>query len=108
MFGLAVFTAQLRSKEVAIRKVIGASSTSIIALLGKESLALVIFGIVIAFPLSYFLIDSWLNNFNVRITQSALVYVIAAFTVMAVTQLTIFIVAYRTANIRPASVLRSE
>ncbi|PAJ75957.1 hypothetical protein CJF42_02735 [Pseudoalteromonas sp. NBT06-2] len=108
MFGLAVFSAQLSSKEVAIRKVIGASSISIITLLSKESLALVIFGIVIAFPLSYFLIDSWLNNFNVRITQSALVYVVASLAVMAVTQLTIFMVAYRTANIRPASVLRSE
>ena len=108
MFGLAVFSAQLRSKEVAIRKVIGASSSSIITLLSKESLALVIFGIVIAFPVSYFLIDSWLNNFNVRISQSVLVYVVAAFAVIAVTQLTIFMVAYRTANIRPASVLRSE
>lgn len=108
MFGLAVFSAQLLSKEVAIRKVIGASTSSIITLLGKESLALVIFGIVIAFPVSYFLIDSWLNNFNVRISQSVLVYVVAAFAVIAVTQLTIFMVAYRTANIRPASVLRSE
>ena len=108
MFGLAVFNAQLRSKEIAIRKVIGASSSSIIALLGKESMVLVLIGVAIAFPVSYFLIDNWLSNFNVRISQSLGLYFVAALVVMAVTQLTIFIVAYHTANIRPASVLRSE
>ena len=108
MLGLAVFNAQLRSKEIAIRKVIGASSSSIIALLGKESMALVLIGVVIAFPVSYFLIDNWLSNFNVRISQSLGFYFVAALVVMAVTQLTIFTVAYHTANIRPASVLRSE
>jgi putative ABC transport system permease protein len=108
MFGLAVFNAKLRSKEVAIRKTIGASSSSIIALLGKESMALVLIGVAIAFPVSYFLIDNWLSNFNVRISQSLGGYFFAALVVLVVTQLTIFIVAYHTANIRPASVLRSE
>jgi putative ABC transport system permease protein len=108
MFGLAVFNAKLRSKEVAIRKTIGASSSSIIALLGKESMALVLIGVAIAFPVSYFLIDNWLSNFNVRISQSLGGYFFAALVVLVVTQLTIFIVAYHTANIRPASVLHSE
>ncbi|MFQ3194412.1 MAG: putative ABC transport system permease protein [Colwellia sp.] len=108
MFGLAVFNAQLRSKEVAIRKVIGASSRSIVALLGKESMLLVFIAVAIAFPISYFLIDNWLSHFNVRITQSLGVYFVAAFVVLVVTQLTIFIVAYRTANSKPVNVLRSE
>jgi putative ABC transport system permease protein len=108
IFGLAAFSAQKRNREVAIRKVIGASKMSIIGLISKESILLVVTSMLIAFPVAYYLIENWLNNFNHRITQSAVVYIAAGLAVTVIIQLTISVIAYRTASASPSTILRYE
>jgi putative ABC transport system permease protein len=108
MFGLAAFSAQQRSREVAIRKVIGASRFSLVALLTSESIVLIGLSLLIAFPASYYFIDEWLISFNDRISQSIVIYIIAAFLVALVTWVTVATIALRIASSKPSSSLRHE
>jgi len=107
-FGLASFATLRRQKEVAIRKVLGASRLSIVNLLAKEFLLLVVISIVIAYPLSYWLIDNWLANFNERIDQTFWVYLVSAAFITMITWLTVASLAFKTASIRPSLILRNE
>lgn len=108
MFGLSAFNAQQRSQEIAIRKVLGASRISLMALLTSESIVLIALSLLIAFPVSYYFINEWLNNFNERIDQSIAIYIAAAFVVALVTWLTIAIIALKTASVKPSLSLRYE
>jgi putative ABC transport system permease protein len=107
-FGLASFSTLRRQKEVAMRKVLGATRLSIVNLLAKEFLLLVSLSILIAFPLSYWLLNEWLANFNERIIQSSWVYLAAAVIITAITWLTVASLAFRAANSRPSLILRDE
>ena len=107
-FGLASFATLRRQKEVAIRKVLGASRLSIVNLLAKEFLLLVGLSIVIAYPLSYWLVGDWLANFNERIEQTVWVYVIAATIITVITWLTVASLAFKAASTRPSLILRYE
>jgi len=108
MFGLSAFNAQQRSQEIAIRKVLGASRFSLMSLLTSESIMLIVISLLIAFPVSYYFINDWLNNFNERINQSLSIYLIAAFVVALVTWLTVAVIALKTASIKPSLSLRYE
>lgn len=108
MFGLAAFNAQQRSKEVAIRKVLGASRFGLVVLLTSESIILVIISLFIAFPSAYYLINNWLNSFNDRISQSAFVYVLAGLIIAIVSWLTVATIALRTASVSPSLSLRND
>src|SRR6202007_1369140 len=66
LFGLAAFTAQKRQKEIGIRKVIGASVTTITVMLSKDFLKLVLISLLIAFPVSWWLMSNWLQGFAYR------------------------------------------
>jgi putative ABC transport system permease protein len=107
-FGLASFATLRRQKEVAMRKVLGASRLSIVNLLAKEFLLLIAISIVFAFPLSYWLIGDWLANFNERIAQSTWVYIAAAIIVTVITWLTVASLAFKAASTRPSLILRDE
>ena len=107
-FGLASFATLRRQKEVAIRKVLGATRLSIVNLLAKEFLLLVVVSIVIAYPLSYWLIGDWLANFNERIEQTVWVYVLAAVIIIVITWLTVASLAFKAASNRPSLILRDE
>jgi putative ABC transport system permease protein len=108
IFGLAAFSTARRSKEVAIRKVLGSSRTELVNLLAKEYLVLIGISMVIAFPAAFYLVDGWLTNFNDRVSQSPMVYALAAAIVILVTWLTVFSLAFRTASIKPYNTLRQE
>ncbi|KGJ88201.1 ABC transporter permease [Colwellia psychrerythraea] len=107
-FGLASFSTLRRQKEVAMRKVLGASRLSIVNLLAKEFLLLVAISIVIAYPLSYWLVGDWLANFNERIEQTLWVYLVAAAFITVITWLTVASIAFKTASGRPSLILRDE
>ncbi|MDP9230582.1 MAG: ABC transporter permease, partial [Bacteroidota bacterium] len=77
LFGLAAYTAERRTKEIGIRKVLGASITGITGLLSKDFLRLVFISAVVAFPLSWWFMHKWLQNYAYRITISWWVFVIA-------------------------------
>jgi putative ABC transport system permease protein len=107
-FGLASFATLRRQKEVAMRKVLGASRLSIVNLLAKEFLLLVTISIFIAYPLSYWLIGDWLANFNERIEQTVWVYLVAAAFITVITWLTVASLAFKVASARPSLTLRDE
>jgi len=108
IFGLASFSALRRQKEVAIRKVLGASRMSIINLLAGEFLRLVLVSVIIAYPLTWWFVRDWLAGFNQRIDQQWWVYLLAAFSVAFITWLTVSAIAFQAAARRPAEILRSE
>jgi putative ABC transport system permease protein len=107
-FGLASFAALRRQKEVAIRKVLGSSRLSIVNLLAKEFLLLVAISIVIAYPLSYWLIGDWLAHFNERIEQSLWVYLVSATFITMLTWITVASCAFKSASTRPSLILHDE
>jgi putative ABC transport system permease protein len=108
IFGLASFATLRRQKEVAIRKILGASRLSIVNLITKEFLLLVAMSIVIAFPLSYWLVDDWLTNFNERIEQEIWVYLLSAVFILVITWLTVASLAFKVASTRPSLILRDD
>lgn len=108
IFGLASFSALRRQKEVAIRKVLGASRFKLVNLLAKEYLLLVAASIMIAFPTVYWLSNKWLTHFNERISQVWWAYGVAALLMLGITWLTVSTVAFRVSGVRPGLVLRRD
>ena len=108
LFGLAAFTAQKRRKEIGIRKVVGASVSNITTMLSKDFLKLVLFSLLIAFPLSWWIMNKWLQSFAYRIHITASVFLIAGFTVIIITLLTISFQSIKAAIANPVKSLRTE
>lgn len=106
LFGIAAFTTQQRNREVAIRKVLGASRLGLVNLLTREYLVLVAVSSLVAFPIAYWLTSDWLSNFNERIGQSPLNYIAATLLIVLVAWLTIAALAFRAASVRPSQALR--
>lgn len=107
-FGLSSFSTLCRQKEVAMRKVLGATRFSLVNLLAKEFLLLVLVSITIAFPLTFWLVNDWLSNFNDRIDQSLWVYLLSALGVATITWLTVASLAFKMACTRPSLILHHE
>lgn len=108
LFGLVAFTAQKRQKEIGIRKVVGASVNSITFMLTKDFLTLVGIAVFIAFPLSWYLMNQWLNSFAYRISLGPVVFLIAIASVILITVLTVSFQAIKAAVVNPVKSLRSE
>jgi len=108
LFGLATFTAERRTKEIGIRKVLGASSASIIGLLSKEFVRLVTIAFLIAAPIAWLVMDHWLRDFPYRITIGWWVFALAALLAIVITLLTVGLRALRAAVANPADSLRTE
>ncbi|MPR34849.1 ABC transporter permease [Salmonirosea aquatica] len=108
LFGLAAFTAEQRTKEIGVRKVLGASVASITALLSKDFLKLVGIAIIIASPIAYYLMKSWMEGFQYRIGIEWWVFVLAAVLALAVAFLTVSFQAIKAALMNPVKSLRSE
>lgn len=108
LFGLAAFSTQRRYKEIAIRKTFGASRLGIVHLLSKEYLILVVPSLALAFPLAFYFTSDWLSNFNDRIEQSALTYLLAGALTAAIAWSTIALLALRAAGIKPCVTLRYD
>ncbi len=108
LFGLAAFTAQKRQKEIGIRKVIGASVSSVVTMLSKDFLILVSISLLIAVPLSWWLMNNWLQSFAYRIKIMPWIFVIAGFSVIVITLLTISFQSIKAAIANPVKSLRTE
>jgi putative ABC transport system permease protein len=108
LFGLAAFTAQKRRKEIGIRKVVGASISSITAMLSIDFLKLVGLSLLIACPLSWWLMNQWLQSFAYHISISASVFLTAAASVIFITLLTIGQQSITAAIANPVKSLRTE
>jgi putative ABC transport system permease protein len=108
LFGLATFVARQRTKEIGVRKVLGASIANIVGLLSKDFVKLVIISLVIATPASYLLIDKWLNNFASRISIGWITFAIAGITILVIALLTVSFQAIKAAIANPVKSLRTE
>ncbi len=108
LFGLAMFTAQRRMKEIGVRKVLGASMAGIVGLLSKEFMALVVLSLIIASPLAYFFMDKWLQNFAYRIDIHWTVFALAGVAAVGVAFLTVSFQSIKAALANPVESLRSE
>ena len=108
LFGLITLTAQQRSKEISIRKVLGASVTGIIALLSRDFLKLVIIAFVIAIPVALFAINKWLENFAYHIELSPWIFAMAGLGALLVAMITVGFQAMKAAFANPVKSLRSE
>jgi ABC-type antimicrobial peptide transport system permease subunit len=108
LFGLAAFTAQRRQKEIGIRKVVGASVSNVAFLLSKEFLKLVLIAVLIAFPLVWWAMNNWLNDFAYRIHISADIFLITGVSAILITVLTISFQAIKAAVANPVKSLRAE
>jgi putative ABC transport system permease protein len=108
LFGLASYTVERRTKEIGIRKVLGANEGSIIGLITSEFMLPVSIAVLIAVPVSYYFMNSWLDNYVYRTDLSAFIFVLAATISIIVTFVTISFKAYRAATMNPTESLRSE
>lgn len=108
LFGLASFIAEQRTKEIGIRKVLGASIPDIIKLLSKKFLILVSLANIIAWPAAYFIMAKWLENFAYRIDISLYTFVLAGILAIVITILTVSYQAVKAALANPVDSLRYE
>jgi len=108
LFGLALFSASRRAKEIGIRKVMGATVAGVSMLLSREFLLLVITAIVIASPLAWFLAISWLRDFGYRAALDGWVLVEAGGATLILAVVTVGFQAFRVASVNPVEVLRED
>ncbi len=108
MFGLAHFSALRRTKEIGIRKVLGASVAGITGLLAKDFLKLVVIAIVIASPIAYYFMNQWLADFTYRIEIQGWMFAVAGGLAVGIAFLTVGVQSVRAALVNPVRSLRSE
>jgi len=108
LFGLATFTAEQRTKEIGVRKVLGASVPSIVGLLTKDFISLVTVAIVIATPLAWYVMQEWLASFAYKITIEWWMFVGAGLLSVTIALLTVSFRSVKAALMNPVKSLRSE
>ena len=108
LFGLAAYTAERRTKEIGVRKVLGASVTGITTLLSKDFLKLVALSCLVAFPVAWWMMHSWLKNYEYRITISWLIFLIAGVAAILIALITVSFQAIKAAIANPVKSLRTE
>jgi putative ABC transport system permease protein len=108
IFGLASFVAEQRTKEIGVRKVLGASVFNCWKLLSKDFIWLVCISLLIAIPLGWYFMNSWLQNFEYRAPVSWWVFAIAGFGALIITLATVSFQSIKAAMMNPVKSLRSE
>jgi putative ABC transport system permease protein len=108
LFGLAAYVAEQRTKEIGIRKVLGASVPEIFLMLTRDFIVLVIISCVIASPIAFYFLQNWLQQYTYRISISPLVFVAAAVAAIAITGITISFQAIKAALMNPTRSLKAE
>ncbi len=108
LFGLASFVAEQRTKEIGIRKVLGATILNLWHMLTTEFVLLVLVSCVIASPIAYYGLSSWLDSYEYRIDMNGWFFVVAAISALTITLCTVSYQSIRAARMNPAKSLRSE
>ncbi|MFO7827982.1 MAG: FtsX-like permease family protein, partial [Bacteroidales bacterium] len=108
IFGLASFTAEQRTKEIGIRKVMGASVTGIIRLINKEFIKLVILSNIIAWPVAWYFMRNWLNNYTYRIDLTLWPFLISALIAISIALISVSYQALKASRTNPVNALRYE
>lgn len=108
LFGLVTFTAETRTKEIGIRKVLGASVTSVVALLSKDFFKLVFISVVLAAPVAWYFMNKWLQDFSYKIEISWWIFAIAGLIAMVITLLTVSFQSIKAALMNPVKSLKTD
>jgi ABC-type antimicrobial peptide transport system permease subunit len=108
LFGLSAFSAEQRTKEIGVRKVLGASITGIITLLSVSFVKTVMIAMLLAMPIGYLIMDNWLMQFDYRITIGPVVFLITGLSTIAIAMLTVSWQAWRAAKTNPVDALKYE
>jgi putative ABC transport system permease protein len=108
LFGLAAFTAEQRTKEIGVRKVLGASITNIVGLLSKDFLKLVLIALVLASPVAWWALDKWLETFAYKTALSWWIFALAGVLAISIALLTVSFQSIKAALVNPIKSLRSE
>ena len=108
LFGLSAFTTARRSREVGIRKVLGASVNSVVGLLSRDFLFLVLLAFLLACPIAWFTMSSWLDNFAFKTELTFIPFIAAGLGAILVAVITVSWKAYKAATVNPVDVLKNE
>ena len=108
LFGLAAYTAERRTKEIGIRKVLGAGITNITTLLSKDFLQLVVISCIVAFPVAWWMMSNWLRNYKYRIEISWWIFLAAGLSAILIALITISFQSIKAAIANPVKSLRTE
>ena len=108
LFGMITFNTVRRTKEIGIRKVLGASVTGIVGLLSLESIKIIVISIAVAFPLAYWAVNMWLESFAYKAPVSSGLFIVAALSMLIVSWITISFQAIKAAMANPVKSLRTE
>jgi len=108
LFGLSAFMAERRTKEIGVRKVLGASVSNVVVLLSKDFLRLTVVAIVIAFPVAWYFMSKWLEDFAYRIDITWTIFLVAGLSTLFITLMTISFQAIGAAMANPVKNLRTE
>jgi putative ABC transport system permease protein len=108
LFGLAAYTANLRTKEIGIRKVLGASVFSVFLLLSRDFTKLIVVAFVLSIPISWYIMNQWLEGFAYRINVGISAFAIAGIAVILIAWITVSYQSIRAAIVNPVNSLRSE
>jgi ABC-type antimicrobial peptide transport system permease subunit len=108
LFGLATFTAEQRTKEIGVRKVLGASSSSIVRLLSANFLKPIILAFLVAFPASWYAMNNWLQNYAYKIDISWWMFAIAGLLTVCIAFITVSYESIKAALVNPVESLRTE
>jgi putative ABC transport system permease protein len=108
LFGLAAYTTNLRTKEIGVRKVLGASVGSIVFLLSKDLIRLIVVAFVLAVPLAWYMMDNWLSGFAYHVSLGIGVFLIAGVTSLLISWLTVSYQSIKAAIVNPVKSLRSQ
>lgn len=108
LFGLTAYSAQQRTREIGVRKVLGATTANVFSLLTRDYLKLVVIGFMIAVPVSFWWVNRWLQNFAYHIEPGAKIYLAAGAITFLIALLTVSYQSVKTALMNPVKSLRSE
>jgi putative ABC transport system permease protein len=108
LFGLAAYTAERRTKEIGIRKVLGASANGLAGLLSKDFLKLVAISCMISFPIAWWIMNNWLESYAYRIKINWMIFLVAGLLALFIALITVSFQAIKAAMANPVKSLRSE
>jgi ABC-type antimicrobial peptide transport system permease subunit len=108
LFGLAAYTAERRTKEIGIRKVLGSSAIALAGLLSKDFLKLVTISCLVAFPIAWWMMHNWLMDYQYRINISWFIFLASGMVAILIVLVTVSYQAIRAAMMNPVKSLRTE